>query len=148
MAHNVLTGAQLSQDSHTTKWSAIVVRSAIGCRRLLRAGETRRRDLSWRSVGGAIVAPSRQVSPVRQADDGSHQTDGTYRLEADPFLSRRLLSDLSDHGRGRGPLGVGATRRLHQRPAAVPPRFGGAFNERGQPFGRMGIAGRLLQCNA
>jgi hypothetical protein len=45
-----------------------------------------------RPVGGAIVARSRQVSPVRQEDDGSHQTDGTHHLEADPSLSRRLLS--------------------------------------------------------
>jgi hypothetical protein len=47
-----------------------------------------RHDLSWRPVGGAIVAPFRQVSSVRQEDDRSHQTDGTYRLETDPFLSR------------------------------------------------------------
>jgi len=40
-------------------------RSAIGCCGFLRTGETCRRDLSWRPVGGAIVAPSRQVSFVR-----------------------------------------------------------------------------------
>jgi hypothetical protein len=51
---------------------------------------------------------------------------GTYRLEADPSLSRRLLSHLSDNSRGRGSIGVGAARRLHERAAAVTPRFGGA----------------------
>ena len=95
-------------------------------RGFLRAEETRRRDLSWRPVGGAILGPSGQVSSVRQEDDSSHQADGAYHLEADPSLSRRLLSDLSDHRRGRGSVGAGATRRLHHRAATSAPRFGGA----------------------
>jgi hypothetical protein len=66
-------------------------RSAIGCRRFLRAGKTGRRDLSWRPIGGAIVAASRQVSSVRQEDDRFHQADGTYRVEADPFLIQKVI---------------------------------------------------------
>jgi hypothetical protein len=81
-------------------------RSAIGCCGFLRTGETCWRNLSWRPLGRAIVAPSRQVSSVRQEDHRSHQADGTHRLEANPFLSRRLLSDLSNNGRGRGSLDV------------------------------------------
>jgi hypothetical protein len=68
----------------------------------------------------------RASSSVRQEDHSSHQADGAYHLEADPSLSRRLLSDLSDHRRGRGSVGAGATRRLHHRPATSAPRFGGA----------------------
>jgi len=101
-------------------------RSAIGCRGFLRTGETCRRDLSWRPIGRAIVAPSRQVSSVRQEDHRSHQADGTHRLEANPFLSRRLLSDLSDNRRGRGSLDVSGAWRLHQRAAAATPWFPGA----------------------
>ena len=50
-------------------------RSAIGCCRFLRTGETRRRDLSWRPIGGAIrgsipasqfcTAKRRPLSPSR-----------------------------------------------------------------------------------
>ena len=73
--------------------------------------KTRRRDLPWRLAGGAIVDPSRQVSSIWQEDDCSHQTDGTYRLEANQVsISMTTIEPIRPQSRTRFDEGAGTSR--------------------------------------
>jgi hypothetical protein len=107
-----------------------------------------RRNPSARSVMASCWRGDRRSIPASQfctaRSDRSHQTDGTYRLEADPSLSRRLYyRTYQTTVEDESSRSVGATRRLHHRSLPLrrdsATRLGVGFTVRD---GACGVAGR------